>query len=193
MRFGFDIDDTLIKLREYAFHIYNSKLNQNVPFHIFQEIKKVEIHDVFGLTAEQGKEMWKNAMEEIYFTSCPAYPYAIETLQDLHDQGHEIFYITARPKEHSERTKRWMIENGFPVHPERFYCGMQDHEKVQIIQQLQLDYYVDDKPAVLDTLNQDEVKILVKDQPYNQHLDVPRITEWTDLQEIIKTNTGSKI
>ena len=35
MRFGFDIDDTLINLREHAFNIYNKKLNQNVPIDIF--------------------------------------------------------------------------------------------------------------------------------------------------------------
>ncbi len=28
MRFGFDIDDTLINLREHAFQLYNKKLNQ---------------------------------------------------------------------------------------------------------------------------------------------------------------------
>ncbi len=29
MKFGFDIDDTLINLREHAFHIYNKKLNKS--------------------------------------------------------------------------------------------------------------------------------------------------------------------
>ena len=28
MKFGFDIDDTFINLREHAFHIYNKKLNK---------------------------------------------------------------------------------------------------------------------------------------------------------------------
>ena len=64
--------------------------------------------------------MWNSTLEEIYYTSCPAFPDAVETLQDLVEQGHEIFYITARPKEHGERTKEWIKDNGFPVMTEVF-------------------------------------------------------------------------
>ncbi len=118
----------------------------------FHNLKRIEIHEPFGLSDEQGKEMWNSSLEEIYYTSCPAFPNAVATLQDLVEQGHEIFYITARPKEHGERTKEWLKDNGFPVHDQRFFYGMQDHEKVEIIKKLNLDYYFDDKPEVLDTL-----------------------------------------
>jgi uncharacterized HAD superfamily protein len=186
MRFGFDIDDTLINLREHAFNIYNKKLNQNVPQDIFQLLDRVEIHEPFGLSDEQGKEMWRSSLEEIYYTSCPPFPNAVETLKELEKQGHEIYYITARPKDHGERTKKWLKEQGFPVQDERFFYGMQDHEKVQIIQQLKLDYYFDDKPEVLNTLNHDSLKVLVKDQSYNRHLNIPRIVNWTELNQILK-------
>jgi len=186
MKFGFDIDDTLINLREYAFHIYNKNLKQNVPIDIFHEIKKVEIHEAFGLTDEQGSKMWNSSLEEIYFTDCPPYPGAVETLQELSEQGHEIYYITARSSEHGERTRNWLMEQGFPVQENRFFCGMKDHEKVGIIQTLQLDYYFDDKPDVLNTLSDDSLKVFVKNQSYNQHLMIPRITEWSKLKEIIR-------
>ncbi|MGF6951692.1 putative HAD superfamily protein [Neobacillus sp. B4I6] len=186
MRFGFDIDDTLINLREHAFNIYNQRLNQNVPIEVFHSLKRVEIHEPFGLTDEQGQEMWRNSLEEIYYTSCPAFPDAVETLQELEKKGHEIFYITARPKEHGERTKEWLKENGFPVHEERFFYGMQDHEKVEIIKKLKLDYYFDDKPEVLNTLLNESIKIFLRDQSYNRHLNLPRIINWSDLEETIK-------
>ncbi|MEH7306554.1 hypothetical protein V7137_15800, partial [Neobacillus drentensis] len=80
MRFGFDIDDTLINLREHAFNIYNRRLNQSIPIEIFHNLKRVEIHEPFGLTEEQGKKMWNNSLEEIYYTSCPAFPSAVKTL-----------------------------------------------------------------------------------------------------------------
>ncbi|MBV7508127.1 hypothetical protein KW850_23185 [Bacillus sp. sid0103] len=188
MRFGFDIDDTLINLREHAFNIYNRRLNQSVPIEIFHNLKRVEIHEPFGLTEEQGKKMWNNSLEEIYYTSCPAFPSAVKTLQELDKKGHEIYYITARPKEHGERTKEWMRENGFPVNDERFFYGMQDHEKVEIIKKLHLDYYFDDKPEVLNTLLNHSINIFLRDQSYNRHLDLPRIKHWTDLEEIIKVS-----
>ncbi|WP_240675768.1 HAD family acid phosphatase [Ammoniphilus sp. CFH 90114] len=185
MKLGFDIDDTLINLREHAFHIYNKKLKQSVPIEQFHGLKQVEIHELFGLSAEQGYEMWKNSMEEIYYTSCPAYPNAIETLQELDHQGHEIYYITARSKEHGERTKKWLQENGFPVRDDRFFYGMQDQEKVEIIRELQLDYYFDDKPAVLNTLTNEKLMAIVKDQSYNRDLTIPRIRDWSELGYIL--------
>ena len=186
MKFGFDIDDTLIRLREHAFHIYNKNLKQSVPIDVFHELDKVEIHEAFGLTAEQGTNMWNSTLEEIYYTSCPPYPDAIETLVELKKQGHEIYYITARPNEHGERTKKWMVEKGFPVHEERFFYGMKDQDKVNIIKELELDYYFDDKPDVLNTLSEDSLKVYVMNQSYNQHLTVPRISNWSELKEIIK-------
>ena len=104
---------------------------------------------------------------------------------ELVEEGHEIYYITSRPKEHGERTKKWMIEKGFPVQDDRFFYGMQDDEKVHIIQKLQLDYYFDDKPAVLNTLSNDSLKVIVKDQSYNRHLDIPRLKHWADFKSIL--------
>ncbi|MGG3467139.1 HAD family acid phosphatase [Neobacillus pocheonensis] len=187
MKFGFDIDDTLINLREHAFHIYNKKLNQNVPIDAFHELKRVEIHEPFGMTDEQGKEMWKGSLEEVYFTSCPPYPDAVEMLQKLEEQGHEIYYITSRPQGHRERTMEWLKERGFPIRDDRFFYGMQDHEKIDIIKNLNLDYYFDDKPAVLNTLLKESTRVFVKDQSYNRHLDLPRIVDWKELGNILQT------
>lgn len=185
MKLGFDIDDTLINLREHAFHTYNQELKQTIPIEVFHEIKKVEIHEAFGLTAEQGSIMWNNLLEKIYFTTCPPYPDTVEILQELSEQGHGIYYITARPKVYGERTKQWMIEQGFPVQEDRFYCGMKDEEKVTIIQSLQLDYYFDDKPDVLNTLSNAKLKVYVKNQSYNQEITLPRITNWSEMRKLL--------
>lgn len=185
MKFGFDIDDTLINLREHAFHLYNKKLNRDVKVDLFHALGKVEIHELFEMTAEQGSEMWNRSLEEIYFTSCPPFANAVETLQRLEKEGHEIYYITARPKEYGKRTMEWMLDNGFPVYKDRFYCGMNDEEKVHIIKDLELDYYFDDKPVVLETLRNQPLQAFVKSQSYNKHLDIPRITNWSELFDFL--------
>lgn len=186
MKFGFDIDDTLIGLREHAFALYQKKLGQTVPLDAFHALNRVEIHEAFGLTDQEGATMWNDSLEEIYFSDCPPYPEAINTLQQLQEEGHEIYYITARIAKHGEKTKEWMKQQGFPVQDDHFFCGMKDAEKVDIIQKLQLDYYFDDKPAVIETLANGTVNVLLKDQSYNRHLDMPRIKEWSDLQEILQ-------
>lgn len=185
MKFGFDIDDTLIDLRQHAFHIYNKKLNKSVPLDVFDTIPTVEIHELFGLTKEQGGQMWQETMEDIYFTDCPAFQDAVETLQQLVAEGHEVFYITSRPKKHCPRTRAWVKAQGFPVKDENFFCGMADHEKIDIIKSLALDYYVDDKPAVLHTLQDVQTKIIVKDRSYNRDVHYTRLTDWSTFRTLI--------
>jgi len=186
MRFGFDIDDTLINLRQHAFHIYNRKFDKNLGPDIFEKIDRVEIHEPFGLTDEEGQAMWNDLIEEILFTDCPPFPGAIETLNELEEAGHEIYYVTARFKENGEKTKKWLKDAGFPVKKENFFCGMKDEEKLHTIKDLKLDYYVDDKPAVLNTLRGHPVKLLVKDQTYNRNLThIPRIVDWKQFKDLI--------
>ncbi|BBH18876.1 putative nucleotidase [Paenibacillus baekrokdamisoli] len=185
MKFGFDIDDTLINLREHAFHLYNKKLNQQVGLEHFHALTGIPIHEPFGLTKEEGGQMWHNNREEIYYSACPPFPDAIEVLQELVRRGHEVYYITARPADHCERTKEWLIQAGFPVHKDRFYCGMGDTEKIHIIKKLELDYYFDDKPAVLETLTELPLQVYVKDNSYNKHLEMPRIMMWNELLAIL--------
>ncbi|WP_042144393.1 HAD family acid phosphatase [Paucisalibacillus sp. EB02] len=185
MKFGFDIDDTLINLREHAFILYKKKLNKDVPQDEFYKLQRVEIHEPFGLTDDEGSEMWNRSLEEIYYTDCPPFQGAVEALNKLIEDGHEIFYITARPKQHGERTKEWLKEQGFPVQDNRFFYGMQDHEKVHIIKELNLDYYVDDKPAILDTLSEEPIKLFLMDQSYNRTHKYNRILKWSEFIEEI--------
>lgn len=186
MKFGFDVDDTLINLREYAFHYYQEKLGQKVDQEVFHALDRVEIHEAFGMTDEEGKEMWNKSLDHLYYTDCPPYPGAVEFLQQLDADGHEIYYITARESKHGEDTKAWLKKQGFPVRDDRFYCGMKDAEKVEIIEELKLDYYFDDKPAVLETLAHDRLNVHMKDQSYNRHVDLPRFVDWNELKELIK-------
>ena len=188
MKFGFDIDDTLINLRAHAFSLYNQKLGKNIPQEVFQALQRVEIHEPFGLTETEGATMWNHSMEEIYFTDCPSFEGALETLQLLAQQGHEIYYITSRPKQYCARTREWMVAQGFPIKDSHFFCGMQDTEKVEIIQKLALDVYLDDKPAVLETLGNVATKVILKNQSYNQQVNLPRLNHWNEFLKIIRVN-----
>lgn len=178
MRFGFDIDDTLIDLRRHAFRLYNETYQQQFGDDVFESIERVEIHEPFGLTDAEGYEAWKTHLEAIYFTDCPSYPYAKEMLQQLVKEGHEVFYITARPKAYGERTKAWMREQGYPIADAKFFYGMADEEKIATIKQLDLDAYIDDKPTVLRTLHDVKTTPIIRDQPYNRTETWARLTDW---------------
>lgn len=185
MKFGFDIDDTLIDLRAHAFSLYNKKLGKNIAIEAFQALQRVEIHEPFGLTDEEGAAMWNRSLEDIYFTDCPLFEEALETLQALQQEGHDIYYITSRPGQFCAQTREWMKGQGFPIQEGHFFCGMQDHEKIKIIKELALDVYVDDKPAVLETLHDVDTKVILKNQSYNQHVALPRLYHWREFLSMV--------
>jgi uncharacterized protein len=185
MKFGFDIDDTLINLREHAFHLYNKKLQLTVPIEEFHSLTTLEIHKPFGLSDQEGSKMWNDSLEEIYYTDCLPFPNAVEVINELKQAGHEIYYITSRPLVHCERSRNWLVNAGFPVDDASFYCGMKDSEKINIIKQLGLDYYFDDKPVVLETLIESGPRVFMKHSSYNQHIQLPRIHCWSELKDIL--------
>lgn len=185
MRFGFDIDDTLIQLRQHAFHLYNEELGQNLEQHVFDAITRIEIHEPFGLTNEEGQAMWKRMNEKVYFTNCPPYDEAKELLWQLRREGHDIFYVTARPIDSCLRTRQWMIDQGFPVDDNHFFCGMADEEKLAIIAELDLDVYVDDKPKILHSLKELRTKVVLRDQPYNRDEPFERISHWSQFKKYV--------
>lgn len=185
MRLGFDIDDTLIQLRQHAFKLYNEQLGVTLGQEVFDAIERVEIHEPFGLSDAEGAAMWTRMNEQVYFTNCPQYDDAKELLWQLQQQGHEIFYITARPMNSCLRTKQWMLDHGFPVEANHFYCGMADDEKLTIIEELNLDVYVDDKPKILHSLASLHTKAVLRDQPYNRQEPFERITHWSQFMRYV--------
>ena len=84
MKFGFDIDNTLINLREHAFHLYNKRFKQNVPFETYNDLLTLEIHRPFGLSDQEGNKLWKDTLEEIYYTECSPFPYTVEMKNRQH-------------------------------------------------------------------------------------------------------------
>ena len=192
MKFGFDIDDTLIDLRAHAFQLYNKILSKDVAMEAFYALQRVEIHEPFGLSDAEGAALWQRSLEEIYFTDCPIFEGALATLLALQQEGHEIYYITSRPKSYCERTREWMIAQGFPVENRHFFCGMQDHEKIATIQTLALDVYVDDKPAVLETLQEIDTTVILKNQSYNQHVTLPRLNDWQAFRSLVNQEVNLK-
>ena len=61
-----------------------------------KQIKTIQIHEAFGLDAKAGGELWNSLRDEIYYSDCQLFEGALEMLQELDREGHDIFYITAR-------------------------------------------------------------------------------------------------
>ena len=79
MKFGFDIDDTLINLREHAFHIYNQKLKQNIGLDVFHALTTMEIHSAFGFDERRRRQAVASLRDDIYYSHCASFPHAVKS------------------------------------------------------------------------------------------------------------------
>ncbi len=77
---------------------------------LFHALDKVEIHELFGMTTNRearcGTVHWMKSITP----HVPRIRMPWKYYKSLEREGHEIYYITARPKEHGQRTMEWMIE-----------------------------------------------------------------------------------
>ena len=85
------------------------KLKQNIGLDVFHALTTMEIHSAFGLTKEEGGKLWTSLRDDIYYSECAPFPHAVDILHELVEQGHEVYYITARAKEHTERTRNGLL------------------------------------------------------------------------------------
>ncbi len=75
-------------------------------------------------------------------------------------------------------TVTWLDEASIPY---RDLCFLGDKPEVGA------DVYIDDAPHNVEALRQAGNKVIVYDQPYNQDIEGPRATGWSDVEEMVLT------
>lgn len=77
-----------------------------------------------------------------------------------------VAYVTARPIP-SEITKRWLDKHGFPDAP--VYTVDTPEEKLQILKDIGIDIFVDDKGETILDLNENGITGILFNQPHNRN------------------------
>lgn len=125
-----------------------------------------------GLTKEQIGNVWDVVLNEPRFWyTLPDEPgFSTESLEDLQIAGHELHFITTRYVTNPnvatpfEQTFDWIVERGI-TYPSVIVTG----EKGLIAKALNLDVFVDDKPANLEKVRESRPKCrtYLLDQKHN--------------------------
>jgi 5'-nucleotidase len=141
----------------------------------------------WGLTPETFEDAHRRAVvEDRIFRTMQPYPDVAEVLWRLSDAGVWIRIITHRllfnrAHEISAADTAWWLD----AHriPYRDLCFIGDKATVGA------DLYVDDSPHIIAALREAGRTAIVFDQPYNQHLDGPRVRSWLELERVIDGST----
>ncbi len=176
MKLGIDIDGTIKHTQKAAIKVYNKEFDLNIKE---DEVETYYLDEPYGLTPEEGAKIWRKLETKIYKIGVPL-ENAPEALQQLVDEGHEVFFITARPdfKQVEQVTKEWLMKHGFPYNGENLF--MNSHDKGMIAQKLGIDLFFEDDPEHIDNLLAAKIATVIVDMKYNRNYpdDILRISDW---------------
>lgn len=124
----------------------------------------------------------KAVLEHRIFRSMPPVTGAADALWRLSDAGVWIRIITHRIYGNWGHavavgdTVAWLDSVGIPY---RDLCFLGAKPQVEA------DCYIDDAPHNVEALRANGSYVIVFDQLYNRHLDGPRATDWTEVEELV--------
>ncbi len=181
---GVDIDGTIKDTHTAAVQVFNREFQKSYQP---EEIKEFYLDRPYGLTREEGFSAWSRLETEIYDIGLPLQN-APNVLQKLAEQGHQIYYITARPDRDDIRevTSRWLQRHGFPFQADRLLMG--SHQKEKVAKKVGVDLFFEDAPDYLENLIRDEVDVIISDCVYNRDYkpEHRRFTDWNQVYEIVE-------
>lgn len=196
MKIGIDIDGVLTNV-ERATLDYGTKFcyEHNLPQNI--KIGEYEAEDTFHWTLEQSEKFWNQYIVE-YFTKYPPRAFTAEVINQLKQEGNEIYIITARnewgvPKEHAskvqEYTKRWLKENQIYYDKIMFTT----ESKLLYCKENKVDIMIEDNPTNIVDIAK-EIPVICFHCTYNAQVEGKNVTRaytWYHVYNQIKTIASS--
>lgn len=181
LKLGIDIDGTIKNTHQAALNIFNQEFNRNIQL---DEVHDFLLDEAFGLTREEGAKVWSRLEDRIYTVGIPL-PHAQEILQQLKAEGHQIYFITARPDHPTivEVTKRWLLKHRFPYDGENLIINAQD--KGTQAKRLGINLFFEDAPEHLQRLQEMNVPTVIVDALYNRAFNLPRIHDWREVPDLV--------
>lgn len=123
-----------------------------------------------------------NFVEQGGFLSLPAMPNASEVLHKLVNEGVRIRIVTHRLLRNGtyaqsiSDTVRWLDHNNIPFHD---FCAISEKSAVGV------NLLLDDAPYNITNVREHGGYVAVYDQPYNRHLDGPRVHNWNEIHDFV--------
>ena len=190
MKIGIDIDDTLTDIRDklkLAAEKYASELGKEK-----REDKYIEDNNngttyqiKYGFTYEELKYFLSVIHEGITQKAAPR-ENCVEIIKKLHDEGHEIYIITARDSEFHEDpyklSKDWLDKNN--VYYDKLIVNARN--KLEICRKENIELFIDDQLANCTKLSEAGIKVIRITEYTDNHGDIINKKNWNEIYNYIK-------
>lgn len=189
MKIAFDIDDTLGDLLGPVIEFFNQMYTKEyTKDSLFDTLKKANysytdspLALAYDISLEKVNSIFREHGSSIH-SQCIAFPNALKLATKYYNEGHEIFYITARDGSLYDLTLDWLRQNGFPD-------GTLYHEsgdKSVLAEQLGIDVFYEDNINNALLIHARGIKTYLIDSSTNYHdIDgIERIiwSKWEDVK-----------
>lgn len=199
MRIGIDIDGVLTDLEQFQLD-YGSRFASEKRKEKILNVNGYEINDIFNISKEEYDEFWDRYFLD-YVVNEPPRKFADEITNKLHEEGHEIYIITARYFTENDMKRaesniqdvisKWLNKNNIYFDKMIF----SPEEKLQICTENKIDLMIDDAPYNVDSLSK-QIPVICYNAGYNKECrgeNVIRCYSWYDIYEKVKNiNKGVK-
>lgn len=178
MNLGFDIDGVISDFVRTFLRL--------VKKHYDLTIKETDIycHEldlVLGISKEERNQLIRETLQEDLALN----PYAKETLEKLYSEGHQIFILTARPRDLVNVTKNWLKKRGIS-----YSHLIQLNEGEKHLAEVKLDLVVEDNLEDAIGWSRKVKSILIYDRPWNRSFNVrnlfKRVHNWNEILKEIE-------
>ena len=185
LKIGFDIDGT-ITTPDNLVPLIQKKYDANFKY---EDLVEYEVNKVLGVGRREILKFFKDNHNGIILNPNMMED-SVKTINRLIEEGHEVHLITARHKLTKKDTFVWLKREGILVDESKVHF-LGNHNKEELIQDLKLDIYVDDRIETLLKVNEvmkGGCKTIVIDAPYNrgyQESDVIRVSCYRELNKYL--------
>ena len=197
MRIGIDIDDTMTSIKDKLTNAaiqYAKSLNkdvQNIDYNIVDIYNNGNIYQkLFNFNYEELKYFLGTIQEEITDNAIPR-ENCVEVINKLHNDGNEIYIITARDKEFHEdpylQSKEFLDKNS--IYYDKLIVNSRN--KAMACIENNIDLLIDD--SISNCLNSDNFGIDTITIGNKNNRGIKNVDNWEEIYDYIKNNNIVKI
>ena len=196
MNIGIDIDGVLTNL-ERTMIDYGTKMCVYKHWPININLNEYSVAKAFHWPEEKEEEFWNENWLK-YMTQSNPREFAPEIIEKLQQEGHKIYFITARdnygmpPELHGkteELTKEWLEKHNIKYEKLIF---AQDEEKIHRCFENNIKVMIEDSPSNIEYMSK-QIKVIRFDCQYNKEVNNENITtaySWYHIYQIINEMKG---
>ena len=182
MRIGIDMDDTITNSWECLLPYYSRMFN--IPEDVLRKSKPYYNSVAHLITLEEYFEM----MTPIYDSVIPNVTLKDNvkaTIDALYELGHQVFFITARGRGHTDPykdTKDYL--DRYHIKYEKIITNAEN--KAKACKEEHIDLFIDDSPRHAKEVSELGIKVLMPETYYNKDVEFTHFNNWGEVLDLIK-------